>query len=833
MKRKIYVVPHTHYDVVWAFNKEDYFFINSSILKKAAQMIKDGEFRFLIEQTYPLEMIEHLDPDLFADLEEAIRSGKIEIVDGQYIMADPMIPGGEVLIREILFGKRYAKEKFDVDIPVAWVADGFGLNAQLPQIYKKSGYKWLAFRRGLPKWIGSRVSEFLWEGLDGTKITAHWMPLGYRAGLWLDSWQESYEQLAGLATSDSILMPCGSGGAIPQDEIPERLEQWNREHQDSEMIMATPREFFENFNPRGGRFVTYKGELYSDELENIFPDVASSRMRLKLAIRNREHQLMSTEKAAALASLLGKSYPAEIMTEMWKKMLFLANHDVLPSCGIDEIYEEAWEYVEEIQRTLTGVKSKSLSHLMPGGNRGSALVVFNPNSWRVKNWVEAEVELGEGWAREPGIACNDKEIPSEAVEVETWDDGTVRSAKIGFVADVPALGCRSYRVVRRSKTFRSRVEVRGNEVGNKFFRIVVDPETGILDVYDRSGRRILAGNEVILDQEIGDLYFHRSQLDGRIGSESGEGIRFGVFKPEEFEIKKGPLRTVITCRDSFYCLRWPYYLTEKFKPRLLRHKTLEVCKRIIVHKDLPRIDFVTHLNLLQSHVRVRLKFDTCMAAPTYTRQTQFGVLELPFEKTLHGSLKVPSLTWINSQENGRGLAVMTEGMPINEIRGGEVFCTMLRSVSVLAADGKSGPLIPTPEAQELGHHKYFYSVYPFEGDWRECAIHRRAGERSQPLQAVQVDREPVQTEFRSFTLEPDNLIVSALKQTEDGTNLLMRFFETRGQPCRAILTLPPQVKGVVMVNLLEEGDEPLPWGDGRLEMDVGPFEIVSLKLELE
>jgi hypothetical protein len=29
----------------------------------------------------------------------------MEIVDGQYLMPDPMIPYGEVLIREILFGK--------------------------------------------------------------------------------------------------------------------------------------------------------------------------------------------------------------------------------------------------------------------------------------------------------------------------------------------------------------------------------------------------------------------------------------------------------------------------------------------------------------------------------------------------------------------------------------------------------------------------------------------------------------------------------------------------------------------------------------------------------
>lgn len=150
MKRTIYLVPHTHYDVVWAFNKEDYLIIFSSILAKAVKMIKEHGFRFLIEQTYPLEIIEQQNPELFSEIEELVKENKMEISGGEYLMADPMIPGGEVLIREILHGKRYCQERFGVDVPVAWAADGFGLNAQLPQIYWKSGYKWLAFRRVFP-----------------------------------------------------------------------------------------------------------------------------------------------------------------------------------------------------------------------------------------------------------------------------------------------------------------------------------------------------------------------------------------------------------------------------------------------------------------------------------------------------------------------------------------------------------------------------------------------------------------------------------------------------------------------------------------------------------
>ncbi|MCK5434304.1 MAG: hypothetical protein KAI42_03345, partial [Dehalococcoidales bacterium] len=139
--RTIYLVPHTHYDVAWAFSKEEYLNINETILQEALKMMKDSEFRFCLEQTFLLEAIEQRNPELWLGLKEMIQKGKLEIIDGQYLMPDTMLPTGEVLVREILFGKRYCKEKFGVEVPVAWAADSFGMNAQLPQVYKKAGYK--------------------------------------------------------------------------------------------------------------------------------------------------------------------------------------------------------------------------------------------------------------------------------------------------------------------------------------------------------------------------------------------------------------------------------------------------------------------------------------------------------------------------------------------------------------------------------------------------------------------------------------------------------------------------------------------------------------------
>jgi len=832
-KKTIYLVPHSHYDVVWAFNKEDYYHINEIILKNAVEMIKDHDFRFLVEQTYLLEMIEKRNPSLFSDIKEAVIKNKIEIADGQYVMPDPMMPIGEVLVREILLGKNYCKQKFGIDVPVAWAADGFGLNAQMPQLYRKSGYRWLAFRRGLPKSIGYRVSEFVWVGLDGSKILSHWMPLGYRAGLEIDKWEESYQTLSDFAITSRLLMPCGSGGVPPQIETPDKVKQWNTEHDDSNMVISVPSEFFETLEKEAMELSEYRGELYSPELENVFPDVVSSRMGLKLAFKDCENALITAEKIATLAWIYGRPYPVDVLSQIWREMLFLVDHDVISCCGIDEIYDEAWENISDIKVKADRLTEDCVHYISKGSRRGNSVSVFNPNNWEITDWVEVEVELSPEWNEDIGVASNGEEIPSEVLEFERKDDGGASKARLGFVATVPPMSCRLYQLVKRSKKYASGIKVRGNEVTNKFFKLSVDSKTGIVSVFSKDGRKLLEGNELVIDQEIGDLYFHKSQFDEPIGSESGKGIHFSTFMPEELKIEKGPVRTVITFRDSFYCLQWPYYLTKKFGSILQRHKTLDICKQIMVYNDMPRIGFRTTISSAQSHIRIRVRFDTCMVVPNYTRQTQFGVIDLPLTKTLEESFRFPSLNWFNCQEGSHGLAFFSRGVPINEIKAGNIYCTLLRSVSVLSTDGESGPLIPTPKAMELGEHTYTYAVYPHSGDWKKARIHQHGHHFNHRLFALQTDSTALTCEFDSFILEPDNLIISALKKAENYDAVILRFFETRGEKCHAALRMPPRIKSASCVNLLEEEEKKLAIEGGMLEMDVSPFEIVTLKLSVD
>jgi alpha-mannosidase len=808
----IYLIPHTHYDAIWVFNKEDYFHINIEfILKKVVDLMKaNSDYKFTVEQTYLLERVESGYPSLFSDLTRLIKEKRLEIAGGQYLMSDVMLPHGETLIREISKGKKYIKEKFNQDVIVGWGADEFGFNAQWPQILLGCGYRYFVFRRGADQ---SRPSEFWWEGLDGSCILSHWMPLGYRAGLDLTALQKSYEELAEYSATNHILMPSGSGVTLPQPETVEVVKKWNQDidkgdiNTDShsvsasstdtdtvtspalrdyiekpKILISTPSEYFSNLERNGhdSQFVKRKGEMYSGKFSEVFPDCTSSRMWIKQGVKEYENLLLTLERWHALCELEGADHDVfDRLKNYWDKLLLMAMHDVLPGTGIDEVYDEIKQAFKSdpgpIKKLIVDCMVNMLSQFHTVGNQD--LVVFNSHTWKVKDWVECVLEFDSGKVRgishlnsvdlvgtatdnQRGEASPKNKVDShgvtsstdiEVIEYSPYPDGSIQAVRVGFIAEVPPLGYRVYRVVlgenrhsrrtlSRTTTFRS--------AGN--FDVMVDPENGLLDI-SKNGKDYLRGNEILLEEELGDLYYHRDNL-GLLKSETGEGVKYGAFKNYSFVVLEGNLTYDIRLKGKYYALRWPYRLTHKLKPMLYRHNFVDIEKEIVVHKFLDRIDFITHIYDRHPHSRIRVRFRTQYPSDDYWCGTQFGAINrkanLFYKKNERGWVEspsgvFPSLDWIdysgNEKEMGNdriGVSVIHSGIPSHEVRDNSIYLTLLRSIMVLSADGIMGPCVPTPDAAEMVPYTFRYSVLPHEEGWRETGTYRHAIEFNMPLIAI-------------------------------------------------------------------------------------------------
>ena len=154
-----------------------------------------------------------------------------------------------------------------------------------------------------------------------------------------------------------------------------------------------------------------------------------------------------------------------------------------------------------------------------------------------------------------------------------------------------------------------------------------------------------------------------------------------------------------------------------------------------------------------------------------------------------------------------------------------------------SSDGKTGPVIPVPEAREKGTHVFEYSIYPHNGDWRDAKSYKYGYEFNYELFALQLPRTKKYRIQRSFLrAEPDNIIVSAIKRAEDEDGIIVRFYEACGKKTEATLTLFEEPKDVKAVNLMEEKDKEfakeIHVNGNKIKTNLKPFEVVTLKVSL-
>jgi alpha-mannosidase len=279
-------------------------------------------------------------------------------------------------------------------------------------------------------------------------------------------------------------------------------------------------------------------------------------------------------------------------------------------------------------------------------------------------------------------------------------------------------------------------------------------------------------------------------------------------------------------------------MLDKLKPQIYKYKAMDISKEVIIYRDLPRIEFITKVENKYPNVRLRVKFDTKKERMRYFRETQFGVVPEPTEQfALVGERKekpagIPNfLSWFDHGDGTRGITFMNKGIPATEIREGSIYLTLFRSVGSLSADGEAGPLVPTPDALELRDYEFEYALQPHEGDWKESGSYKWAQEfHHMPLPVQGNFKGNLPRKFSFLKISPDNLILSAFKKAEDSDEVILRFFETKGEETMAEIELFRDIKRVVVVDLLEHEECELKPEHNKLRMKVKPCEIVTLKL---
>jgi alpha-mannosidase len=123
--------------------------------------------------------------------------------------------------------------------------------------------------------------------------------------------------------------------------------------------------------------------------------------------------------------------------------------------------------------------------------------------------------------------------------------------------------------------------------------------------------------------------------------------------------------------------------------------------------------------------------------------------------------------------------------------------------------GHAGPVEQTPEAQCLGHHEFDYALVPHRGTWEadDALVLREAQAFNTPIATGVVVTDQHDGELPSsasfITVEPDALVLSALKRSNAGQGIVVRVYNPTGHDLDAKISPQFAFTQVYMANLLE------------------------------
>jgi alpha-mannosidase len=849
-KDTIHVVGHAHMDMNWLWTySETMKMCNDNLRQTVAFMDEFPDFTMLQSQAAVYHFVEKVDPPLFDLVKKYVKEGRLELAGGMWTEGDMNMSSSEAISRTFLLGQRYFKSRFGQMAKVGWLPDNFGHISQMPQILKLAGCNYFYFHRCKP-YLGT----FWWVGSDNSKV------LCYANDTYNGEIKpELKEELKKFAPDKHrILQITGVGdhGGGPTRANIEMVHKLDQTSGYPAVKFTTAGDFFKRVSEEMDGRPTHKGEM-----QFIFEGCYTTVSDIKEGNRNCENSLYGNEFFNTLRWLNGDPYPAEELRNLWTTVTFNQFHDILPGSAINEANKEAVARYTEVLRQSNEMRDNAFREMADEvkfqSGMGQPVVAFNLQPKERKAIVEASVYSHQApvsvdpasWGdfygsknirlsekgKAPTVFVRDasgKSYPAQIVWAKVTPPGF--TSKVRFIVDdMPACGYKTFYVdMTRPGEQNEAIPFRDNTFETDYFKVKFDMKTGgITSLFDKRFNK-----EYVRDG--GQLNQLRIYQEDRKGGMKSWTINKIVSEENVTDVKSvkvvenGPVRacveTVKTWGKSSFT------------------------ERTYVYRSYPRIEYDMEVHWLETgsdstdSPMLRALFPLAVDDPRFYCQVPFDVVERPVDGKINGKeapsyqrsqsniygvdpekgdgQEVPAQKWVDITDGKTGIALLNKSKYGHSYHHGDLRLTLMRSAG-------NPDLYPN-----LGKFNISYALYLHEGDWKND-VWTEGEDFNVPVYAAEppslalAKKHATRSEEDSFiSVDQKNIILSGLKQAEEGKELIVRIAEVEGKETTVNIQLPVGVQSARRLNLVELPlDAVKPEVNGKsVQVKVHPHEIVSL-----
>ena len=825
----IYCVGHTHIDVAWLWRlKHTREKCSRSFSTVFRLMEQYPEYIFLQTQPQLYEYMKEDFPDIFENIKKRVKEGRWEADGGMWVEADCNLTSGESLTRQILIGSKFIKDEFGKDVEYLWLPDVFGYSWAIPQILKKAGINtFMTTKISWNQYNRMPHDTFKWKGIDGSEVLTHFIttPEPWRER---DSWFYTYngnllprtvkgvwDAYRDKQMNKDLLISFGygdGGGGVNRDML-ECRRRLDKIPGLPRVKMSTAGEYFRKLHDtvaNTDQYVhTWDGELYLEYHRGTYTSQAyNKRMNRKMELLYRRAEWLTVMEALQAGKL--EAAKQEELTKGWKHILTDQFHDIIPGSSIHEVYEDArkdYAYIEGIARE---VEKEAFTHLIE--QKENTYTVFNSSGWTMSQIVAIPQKLeGSFWDEDGNELISQKgqdvtyvevkDVPSMGAKTISLKEGRKDLLK----TDMPF---RMEGIAKKETKLAAETGLKDRELETPYYQISLNQYGQITRLYDKTYARevIPEGQRANVLQVFEDkpLDFDAWDIDIFYQEKMREITNLTAFEVTEM----GPL-----CMKVH--MEWDFAPYEGETGRLASH----IRQDMMLYRSDRRIDFCTEVDFHEQHQLLKAAFPVDIRSTYGTYDVQYGNVRRPNHwNTSWEQAKFETVAhrWADLSERSYGVSILNDCKYGHDIKDNVLRISLLRAAT------------HPDHLQDQGTHTFTYALLPHNGDFVEGMTVQEAFALNDPMQVTAGKSSLSYDSFLSF--DNDQVELDAVKKSEDGKYIVVRFHEFTGSKQEAVLTTGFPYKAWAECDLRERAITE--FGHSGIRMKLHAYEIKTILIEI-
>ena len=867
---KINIINSSHQDIAWmdSIGACEVWRDVNMISPTLRIMETNPKFCFTVENAMYLGEYLKRHPEKYDEILKFTLEGRLEW-GATYNQPYQSMYEGEALIRQTYLGRKLLKKMLPgCDFICAYNPDVPGMAMQFPQILSKSGVKYFHISRVEP-------GIYRWYSPDGSNILAFTPGQYHRSSRPVAEAKTDLERKTAFVNYanrwnyyfkanklEPYLPFYFSMDWSKPNEFESLLKYWStlsKKENLPNLVFSTGTAAIRALGSKAN-FEEIRGERPNEWLYIHGP----THEKALTASRKANRMLVTAEKFSSINSIVNDNladYPQEQFASAWSKAIYPdhgwgGKHGDLTDLTFRKGFESALNISEDISSNAISSIAKSINY----SKEGQAVVIFNPLSWERTDKVEISINAyGKPMTAYKIIdAATGGEVSCQqitSVPVKETDE----TVTLTFIAEkVPSMGYKTYYL----EPFIEAVSTIDPNIGGGYTDLVPKVETNPSlinntansDTYENQYYKIVFGNgglKSIYDKQLKQELLHTDKFLGgevfqieSIGNGAGE---FGVIQPTSL---KG-FEQISQYKPNWTCSE--YGLVKKSWEFTQQTKFATIRQKISLYDNLKQIVFnVDILGFSGEHYReYRIAFPLEQTQSKIAYEAPMGVVEVGKDEMkgaagwardgLVYSTECSKIhprevqDWCNASSNNVSVNISSSVAAFDWIdpTNGSNLNAILQPILLVSRRSchkAAGKFYLQP-----GNHSYSFTLTSGKGDWKENI--QIGKQPNMPLQSVLVDTQKKNNgipESQSFVkVDKSNVIVSALKKTDDENNYILRLYEVTGVDTDVTVTLPYAIEKLWKTDMIEENGEEIQSNSNSFTIKLGHHAIETFKILLK